>query len=101
MIPSKLNPMGINLTENLPLTLTAQQANSTVKLTATGSPTVSGLHYRLGKSGLWIPYTIGYTITLAHIGDCVQFWQMGACGQGPRAEHGDGPQVRPPLQQYL
>ena len=74
MIPSKLNPMGINLTENLPLTLTAQQANSTVKLTATGSPTVSGLHYRLGKSGLWIPYTIGYTITLAHIGDCVQFW---------------------------
>ena len=73
MIPSKLNPMGINLTENLPLTLTAEQANSTVKLTATGSPTVSGLHYRLGKSGLWIPYTIGYTITLAHIGDCVQF----------------------------
>ena len=74
MIPSKLNPMGINLTENLPLTLTAEQANSTVKLTATGSPTVSGLHYRLGKSGLWIPYTIGDTITLANVGDCVQFW---------------------------
>ena len=74
MIPFRLSPLGISINEQIPLTLTAQQANSTVKLTATGSPTVSGLHYRLGKSGLWIPYTIGDTITLANVGDSVQFW---------------------------
>ena len=74
MIPYRLNPLGITVNENLPLTLTAEQANSTVKLTATGSPTVSGLHYRLGKSGEWLAYTIGNTITLANIGDSVQFW---------------------------
>ena len=74
MIPYRLNPLGITVNENLPLTLTAEQANSTVKLTASGSPTVSGLHYRLGKSGTWLSYTIGDTITLTNTGDCVQFW---------------------------
>lgn len=74
MIPFRMNPMGITLTEEIPLTLTAEQANSTVTLNATGSPTVSGLHYRLGKTGTWLTYTPGSTITLANIGDSVQFW---------------------------
>ena len=74
MIPYRMNPLGITLVETIPLTLTAEQAGSTVTLNATGSPTVSGLHYRLGKSGLWLPYTIGTTVTLANIGDSVQFW---------------------------
>ena len=74
MIPYRLNPLGIRVNEVIPLTLTAQQAGSTVKLTATGSPTVSGLHYRLGKSGTWLAYTIGNTITLSNVGDSVQFW---------------------------
>ena len=74
MIPYRLNPLGIRVNEVIPLTLTAEQANSTVKLTANGSPTVSGLHYRLGKSGAWLAYTIGTTITLTNVGDSVQFW---------------------------
>ena len=74
MIPFRLSPLGISINEQIPLTLIAEQAGSTVTLNATGSPTVSGLHYRLGKSGLWLPYTIGDTITLANVGDSVQFW---------------------------
>jgi hypothetical protein len=75
MIPYKFNPLGISKKRKyIPLTFIAQTANSTVTLTATGSPTVSGLHYRPGKSGLWLPYTIGTTITMANIGDSVQFW---------------------------
>lgn len=74
MIPTLLHPLGISVRVDLPLTFTALQANSSVTLNATGSPTVSGLHYRLGKSGLWLPYTIGTIITLANVGDCVQFW---------------------------
>ena len=74
MIPYRINPMGITLVETIPLTLTAASAGSTVTLNATGSPTVSGLHYRLGTSGPWIPYTIGTTIPLDNIGDRVQFW---------------------------
>ena len=45
---------------------------SAVRLTATGSPTVSGLHYRLGTSGLWLPYTIDTGVSLA-AGESVQF----------------------------
>ena len=44
MIPTVINPLGIDYRQ--PLTLTALSANSSVKLTATGSPTVSGLKYR-------------------------------------------------------
>ena len=71
-LPYPLNPLGISVREELPLTLTAVEA-STVQLTATGSPTVSGLHYRLGTSGPWLPYTIGTVIPLA-AGKKVQFW---------------------------
>ena len=60
--------------ENLtPLTFTAEAAGSTVKLTITGSPTVEGLQYRIGTSGGWSPYTIDTVLTLANVGDCVQF----------------------------
>ncbi len=58
----------------VPLTFTAAEAGATVALTATGSPTVSGLHYRMGKSGVWMPYTAGTVIALPNIGDSVQFW---------------------------
>ena len=71
-LPYPLNPLGISVRENLPLTFSAVEA-STVKLTATGSPTVSGLHYRLGTSGPWIAYTIGTEIPLS-AGKKVQFW---------------------------
>lgn len=57
----------------IPLTFTAEQANSTVKLTKSGSPTVDGLQYRIGTSGEWLPYTIDTVITLANVGDIVQF----------------------------
>lgn len=56
-----------------PLTFTAQQANSTVKLSKKGTPTVSGLEYRQGTSGGWTPYTIDTVITLENVGDVVQF----------------------------
>ena len=58
----------------VPLTFTAAEAGATVAITATGSATVSGLHYRMGKSGLWLPYTAGTVIALPNIGDSVQFW---------------------------
>ena len=74
MIPYRMNPLGITVNELLPLTFTALSAGSTVTLNANGSPTVSGLHYRLGKSGQWLSYTIGTTVTLANTGDSVQFW---------------------------
>ena len=35
----------VNMT---PLTFTAEEANSTVKLTKNGSPTVEGIQYRIG-----------------------------------------------------
>ena len=60
----------VNMT---PLTFTAEEANSSVKLTKFGSPTVDGVQYRIGTSGGWSPYTIDTEITLTNVGDCVQF----------------------------
>lgn len=60
--------------ENMtPLTFTAEEANSSVKLTKNGSPTVEGIQYRIGNSGGWSAYTIDTTLTLTNVGDCVQF----------------------------
>jgi hypothetical protein len=57
-----------------PLTLTAEEAGSTVAIAIEkGSPTVSGLQYRVGTSGAWLPYSIDTVIPLANVGDCVQF----------------------------
>ena len=71
-IPARLNPMGTP--RKIPLTFRAEQANSTVTLNAVGSPTVSGLMYRAHSTGSWQTYTAGTTITLADVGDTVQFW---------------------------
>lgn len=57
-----------------PLTLTAEQAGSTVKLNKIGSPNVDGIQYR--TTGDWQPYTIGETITLTNVGDTVQFQDL-------------------------
>lgn len=57
----------------LPLTLTATAANSKVTLKKSGSPTLSGLQYRMGTSGDWSAYTTYTTLTLANIGDAMQF----------------------------
>ena len=56
-----------------PLTFIAVEANSSVTLNKTGSPSVSGLQYRLGTSGDWLSYTTGTAIPLSTIGDSVQF----------------------------
>ena len=71
-----LRKMMINCDEEVnmtPLTFTAEEANSSVKLTKNGSPTVDGVQYRIGTSGGWSPYTIDTVLTLANVGDCVQF----------------------------
>lgn len=73
-LPYPLNPLGITVREELPLTFTALEA-STVKLTTTGSPTVAGLHYRIGTSGPWIAYSVGTEIPLA-AGRKVQFLNL-------------------------
>ena len=76
-MPSFLKKMIMNCEEEkmnmTPLTLTAEEAGSTVKLTKQGSPTVDGVQYRIGTSGGWSPYTIDTTLTLTNVGDCVQF----------------------------
>lgn len=74
MIPTLLHPLGISVRKDLPLTLTAAQADLRVTLNATGYPNVSGLYYRPDMGGPWRPYTIGTPIPLDNIGDRVQFW---------------------------
>ena len=56
----------------IPLTFTAEEANSALKIQKNGSsaPTLN-LEYKLNNSG-WTPYTQENTITLANVGDKVQ-----------------------------
>ena len=64
-----------------PLTFTAEEANSAVKLEKSGNENyssssdvdLSGIHYRFGTSGAWTPYNEGEDIVLSNIGDKVQF----------------------------
>lgn len=63
-IPFKFNPLGISGKFSKPLRLTATQDSSSVKLTKTGSPNVSGLKYRLSSSDPWSTYTIDTVIDL-------------------------------------
>ena len=56
-----------------PLTFTAEQANSTVKLAKGGTVDTSGLQYRCAADDEWATYTIGTNITLMNTGDIVQF----------------------------
>lgn len=58
---------------NTPLTFTAETAGSTVRLKKTGTPVVSGLQYRTDSSAEFTKYTIDDVITLANVGDYVQF----------------------------
>ena len=55
------------------LTLTANVAGSTVKLTSSGKPTVSGLQYRTSVTNPWQNYEINMVITLENVNDYVQF----------------------------
>ena len=61
----------------VPLTFTAEEAGATVTLNTIGI-TIPGMHYRMGKSGLWLPYTAGMMLTLENIGDSCQFWNSKA-----------------------
>lgn len=85
-IPNKFNRLGITINQYLPLTLTANQSNSTVKITCLtgilGQPipegyqiksTISGLQYRTNQHSNWIDYTLDSVITLSNINDYVQF----------------------------
>lgn len=72
-IPIPLNPLGINKNKRSPLTLTATQTNSTVKLTAAGNPIVNGLEYRTNSNNRWMKYNIDTVISLDDIDDYVQF----------------------------
>jgi len=75
MLPNRFNKLGVGESTSavIPLTLTATQVNSTVKLTATGSPNVSGLQFRTNTDKQWTNYTIDAVITLSNVGDFVQF----------------------------
>ena len=61
------------------LTLTANEPNSTVKLTTVGVLNggvvyISGIMYRTNSNSDFVKYEIDQTITLAKAGDYVQFW---------------------------
>jgi hypothetical protein len=59
---------------SVPLTLTAEQANSTVTLKKTiSNPVVYSLVYRTDSSAAWMDYDINTLITLSKVGDYVQF----------------------------
>lgn len=58
----------------MPLTFTANKAGEAVTLNTVGTLTLPDMHYRMGKSGAWQPYTAGTAIELPNIGDSVQFW---------------------------
>ena len=58
----------------VPLTFTADTAGSIIRLGAKGGFELPDCHYRMGKSGIWMPYTLGTNLTLVNAGDCVQFW---------------------------
>ena len=56
----------------IPLTFTAEEANSTLKISKSqSSASTLNLEYKLNNSG-WTPYTQENTITLANVGDKVQ-----------------------------
>ena len=55
----------------IPLTFTAEEVNSTLKIQQNNSAPTLNLEYKLNNSG-WTPYTQENTITLANVGDKVQ-----------------------------
>jgi hypothetical protein len=60
------------------LTFTAEESNSTIKLSKVGSPVINGLQYRLNANDDWQRYKVGTEkvgteIVLENVGDYVQF----------------------------
>lgn len=79
MLPYEFNKFGIsnlNSFDNLltPLTLVADESNSSVKITKAGSPTTNGLKYRISEDDDWMDYTINTEILLKNKNDYVQFF---------------------------
>lgn len=71
-IPHKFNPFAKGEVDKIvPLTFTALE-NSTIKIIATGSPTISGLKYKDQEFSNWKPYVIGTVINVGK-GFKVQF----------------------------
>lgn len=58
----------------VPLTLTAEEAGATIAIHTYGGLAIPGMHYRMGKSGAWTPYTVGTVLALPNVGDSCQFW---------------------------
>ena len=56
-----------------PLTLTAEEPNCSVRLTAVGSAPAVTLLTSVDDGSTWTPYTIGKTIRLPSVGDTVMF----------------------------
>lgn len=61
------------------LCFTAEQANSNIKLTKSGSPTVSLQYSTDGRR--WSDYTLGDTVSMPEVGDKVWFRQNGTTNQ--------------------
>ena len=59
--------------QNMPLTFEAKVANSNVKLTLSSHAIVNSIEYSTDGGGSWQPYTSATDITLANVGDKVQF----------------------------
>ena len=85
-IPNKFDKLGNLNPLKKPLTLIAEAANSTVKLTCLSETegnslpenyqiksVVSGLQYKTSKSNGWVNYSLNDTITLLDVNDYVQF----------------------------
>jgi hypothetical protein len=74
LLATNKNNKNNNVDSNNPLTFTAEDAGSTIKLTTIGSLNVpDGLEYRTNINSDWSTYNINTTITLTKIGDYVQF----------------------------
>lgn len=59
--------------KGIPLTFTAEEENSSVKMITNGNVTLNNLKYRTDVNGEWQPYTINTVIPLDNVGDYVQF----------------------------
>ncbi len=57
----------------IPLTFTAEEARSTIKLSQNREGVGNAIQYRLGTSGKWRNYNLNSVITLVNVGDQVQF----------------------------
>lgn len=57
-----------------PLTFTfTNPGTNSIKTYYQGSPNLSGLQYRFGTSGPWLPYDVNSTLTIENRFDSIQF----------------------------